>query len=102
MTISRKFIESRLVQGTDEVIAYYFYSTPWGSSPANVTLTLIEEPTGTDVTSTKTTGSPTIDGDKITLPAIYGLEAETLYRALVSFEIGSNTMSAYTMIKGED
>jgi hypothetical protein len=102
--IEREVVGGRRKQGTDERIAYAVTTTPWGSSPSNPVCKLYDitvAGTRTDVSTAKLTGSPTINGDVITTPLVYGLEADKLYRLEIQFVIGGNTLEAYMEIAGE-
>lgn len=102
--IEREVIGGRRKQGADERIAYALTTTPWGGSPANPVCKLYDVSvpgTRTDVSATKLTGSPTINGDVLTTPLVFGLEADKLYRLEMQFVIGGNTLEAYLQLVGE-
>lgn len=102
--IEREVVGGRRKQGADERIAYALTTTPWGSSPANPLCKLYDVSTPgarTDVSSTRLTGSPTVDGDVITTPLVYGLEDDKFYRLEIQFVIGGNTLEAYMELVGE-
>lgn len=101
MSSKREAIESPLEQGEDERIPYQITTTPWGSSPSSVTITLKRvDPDGTmsDVTSTNLTGSSSVAGDVITTPTVYGLTADTKYRLEYKFTTGTKVLVGYLTI----
>jgi hypothetical protein len=104
MTISREVTEGTQLQGTRESIAYKITTTPWGSDPSGVTVKAFDVTKGdrTDVSSTKLVGSPSVDEDVITLPALSGLTVGNLYRLEVNFVSGGNTWEAYFYVLGEE
>lgn len=102
MTNSRSVVEGQLVQGVDEAIAYTLTTTPWGSSPGSVVVKAYDMTTGgTDVTTTKLTGSASASGDVITLPRLAGLVEGHLYRIEVKFVCSGNTFEAYIQVRAE-
>ncbi len=101
----RRVKESPLHQGVDEQVAYALTTTPWGSSPGSVSVKLFSlDSTGakTDVSSTKLTGSPSVDGDVITTPLVISLAAGTDYRMEIKFTCSGNVFEAWAVIKGEE
>lgn len=102
---SRAVKETDIRQGAGESIIYTITTTPWGSSPTDVTVAGYEvkpDDTFTDVTTTIIpSGSASVSGDVITLPAVTALTAEKRYRIEVLFTSGSNTFEAYFEIKAE-
>ena len=103
-TIEREIIEGTQLQGEDETIYYKLTTTPWGSTPTSTSAKIYSQAGGetyTDVTSTKMTGSTSVSGDVITLPAISGLTAGVMYRVEVKFTSSGNIFEAYAYIKGE-
>jgi hypothetical protein len=101
MTIQRKIIESPLKQGMDEQIVYTLTTTPWGSSPSNVTVVL-KDSDGTDVSGTKLSGSVSVNGDVITTPKVIGLAAGEKYRLEIKFTVSGNIVEAWAEIWGEE
>lgn len=101
--ISREVKEGVQLQGKDEIIAYTLTTTPWGSSPASVVVTLwdITSATWTDVTSAMLSGAASVQGDVITTPLVTGLTAGNIYRLEVKFATGGNTLEAYAVIQAE-
>lgn len=101
----REAIESPLRQGVDEQIVYSLDTEPWGGSPSSVTVTVYDVTTGAaeDVSADVLSGSASVDGDKIELPAIRldSLAAGHLYRVEVQFTSGGNVLEAYFMIEAE-
>lgn len=104
MALRREIVEGRQSQGEDESIAYQLTTTPWGSSPSSVVAKIYVQAspvTLTDVTDTNMAGSPSVNGDVITLPVVSGLSAGTIYRVEVQFTISGNVMEAYAWIDAE-
>lgn len=102
----REILESPIAQGEDESIVYTLDTTPWGGAPTSVTAKIfsIDASTGakTDVTSAKMpTGSPSAEGNIITIPSITGLAAGTQYRLEVKFTISGSQLEAWATIEGE-
>lgn len=98
--ISRKFKESPVVQGVDEIIAYRLTTTPWGSSPSSPTVVL-KDHNGVDVSSTCLSGIPSASGDYITTPLVQNLVAGIKYRLEIKFTISGNVAEAWGEIWGE-
>jgi hypothetical protein len=90
-------------QGEDESIIYTLTTTSWGndpSSPSAKIFTYISD-TYNDVTSAIMTGSATVSGNVITLPAIASLVDGTMYRVEVQFILSGSTFEAYAWISGQ-
>jgi len=83
----REVAEGVQVQGADEKLTYRLTVTNWGTNPTSPTV-VVKNEAGTDVTSTVCTGSASVSGNAITLPAIGSLTAGTLYRVEVKFTTG--------------
>lgn len=105
MTI-REAIESPVVQGSGETIAYTITTTPWGSTPTDVSMALydVSDPySEVDVSSTKLSGSTSVASDVITCKAVTGLVDGHTYRAEVQFtDADSNVWEAYFIVKCKD
>ena len=96
----REIVESPIEQGADEEIVYSLTTTPWGSSPASPSVAVLNESAGdVDVTADVITGSASVSGDVITLPAIAGLTRGVRYRVEIQFTAGGNVWEAYARIK---
>lgn len=102
-TYNREIVQSPLNQGADEQIAYTLTTTPWGSSPTSVAVTLFSYSgtAYTDVSSTLLSGTASVSGDIITLPKVINLVADTRYRLEIKFTSGSNIFEPYAWINGE-
>lgn len=103
MSDIREVKESPIVQGEDEKIAYTLTTTPWGSSPSNVSVTMYEytdNVIGTNVSATRMDGAAAISGDVITTPVI-SVVANTNYRLEIKFTVGGNELEAFAVICGE-
>jgi len=103
MATSREVTEGQQDQGTDESIAYWFNSTPWGSTPTGVAVACYDITTGarTDVTGTNLTGTASVVGDKITLPALHSLTADHTYRVEAKFTVDGNVLETFVVVKAE-
>ena len=97
----RQVKESPLFQGKNEVIAYELTTTPWGGTPADVAVSLFDQD-GTDVSSTKLSGSNSVDTDVITTKLVSGLSAGAWYRLEIQWTYSGNTLEAYAIIYGEE
>ena len=99
----RKIKEGLQYQGADETIVYTLTTTPWGTSPSSTSAKIYEVTvhTFTDKTSTNMTGSTSVTGDVITLPAIASLVDGTLYRVEVQFTCSGNIFEAYADLQAE-
>ena len=88
-------IESPQRQSPQESLSRSITTTPWGSSPASVTLTVYDVSmpgTDTDVTSSVTAGSNGVVGDVITTKRIQTLTLGRDYRADVAFTDSSGNV----------
>jgi hypothetical protein len=96
-------VGNTLYQGNDESIVYSITTTSWGSTPVVVAVKAYDVTGGTreDVTDTVLSGSSSVDGDVITLPAVGGLTPGKMYRIEVQFTSGGNTFEPYIEIIAE-
>ena len=101
MTINRQIVESPLVQGEDEQIAYSLDTTPWGGYTSGESVKLFDD-TGTDVTATLLSGSASADGDVITTPLVISLVSGTRYKLDILWVYAGNTFEAWAYIQAED
>lgn len=97
----RRVIQSPLYHGEDEEIAYSLTTTPWGSSPTNVTV-IVKDGDGNDVTATVTSGSASVAENVITLPTILNLTAGVEYQLEIQFTVGGNVMEAWCIIEAQE
>lgn len=97
---NREVFESPIDQGKDEKIAYWFLTTPWGTNPSNVVVTIYDQ-AKTDVSATCLSGGVVIAGDKITFPPVINLTPGIIYRLEVKFEVNGNTFEPYCYIKAD-
>lgn len=97
----REFFESPIEQGINEVIAYRFYTTPWGTAPSAGSAK-IYDPEGVDVTSTNLSGIVVIAGDLFTTPAVTGLLKNKTYRLAVKFTCSGNIFEPYAQIVAKE
>ncbi len=96
----REFIESPIVQGAEEEIAYYFSTTPWGSNPTSISAKIYDKD-GVDKSSTCLSGSPSVLNNVITTPMVKALTAEKIYRLEVKFTISGNIFEVFGIITAE-
>jgi hypothetical protein len=99
MSVPREIIESPWTQGQAESQVHTLTTTPWGSNPTSITVKIFLN--GVDVSSTCLTGSPSVVGDVITLPAVHSLAVDTEYRLEVTFTCNGSENVAYAKIYGE-
>ena len=106
MSAIREVKEGKQYQGVDEYIAYNITTTPWGSTPTSVAVKafLMGNPgtKGTDVTATVLTGSASVTGDIITLPALSALTLGRVYRVEVKFTCSGNIFEAFFWVEAEE
>lgn len=102
MTNVREFIESPMVMGENEIVAFTVtVPTTWGSSPANPAAKIFDD-VPTDVTATKMSGDASVVGSVITLPLITSLVSGTRYRVEVQWTDSGNTLEAFGWVDCED
>jgi 3-polyprenyl-4-hydroxybenzoate decarboxylase len=92
----REVTESPIRQGKDEAIKYHLSTTPVGTQVLAVTV--YDETTSTDVTSTVASGSAVMQNGVIILPLISALQQGHKYRAEVRYTDGTNTLEPYFYI----
>ena len=103
----RRAQQGQLVQGSGEEIAYALTTTPWGSNPNTVVVTVYDvtaargDENWTDVTSATTSGSGNTVGDVITTPLIKSLTRGHLYRVEIAFRTGAQRFVAWLEIRAE-
>jgi hypothetical protein len=88
-------IESPQRQTPQENLSRSITTTPWGSSPTSVTLTVYDVSipgTDTDVTNAVVSGSNSVTGDVITTKRIGSLTLGQDYRVDVSFTDSSSNV----------
>ncbi len=101
MIYKRRTVESPLIQGENEQIIFSLTTTPWGSSPSSISVTLKSYPDMTDVTSHCLNGSASVAGDVITLPILQSLTAGIKYRLAIKFTCSGNVFETWADITGE-
>lgn len=101
--ISREVVEGAQLQGVDEKITYSLTTTPWGSSPASITVVAKDLTSDSaDVTSAVfPAGSASASGDVITLAPLTALVAGHRYRIEIKFTSGVNIFEAYFEVQAE-
>lgn len=103
----RRVREGQQPQGSREEIAYALTTTPWGSNPNTVEITVFDvtaargDENWIDVTSTTTSGTLTVVGDVITTPLIVNLTPGRLYRVEIVFRAGVHRFVAWMEIRAE-
>ena len=99
----REVLEGKQYQGVDESIAYTLDVSAVGSSPSSVSVVVKDVTNGTVVTSTvMPTGSASVSGTVITLPALKLLTAGVLYRVEVKYTISNNVLESYFYVQGQE
>ena len=106
MAVRRTVAEGVQRQGVDELLYYSVTTTPWGSTPASVTVVAkdITDPYNiTTVTGTVLSGSASVNGDVITLPAVTALTAGHKYKVEVKFtDSNSNVWECYIEVWADE
>lgn len=102
---NRQIKESPLTQGEDESITYTLTTTPWGSAPTSITVTVFDvtdaEETADweDVTATvMPINAPTVNANVITLSPLESLTDAHVYRIEIQFTCGVNVFETYALI----
>lgn len=100
--MNRNVNEGIKYQGVDEEQEYTVTTTPWGSSPSNVTVVVKDITAGfVDVSAAVLSGSPNVVGDVITTPKVKSLTAGRAYRMEIKFTSGRNIYECYVGIIAE-
>ena len=100
----REVTESPKVQGEDESIKYSLTTTPWGSSPTSVAVTLwdiTDAHNWTNVSGTSLSGATSTNSDIITTPSVLSLTRDKTYRLEIKFTAGGNIYEPYLILYGE-
>ena len=104
---NRQIKESPLTQGEGESLVYSLTTTPWGSDPEDVTVTVFdvtdadETADWEDVTDTvMPVNNPSVTDDVITFSPLESLTDGHVYRIEVQFTCGDNTFETYGFIFG--
>lgn len=100
----REVVEGRQPMGEDETIIFTITTTNWASDPTSTSAKIFlanADGTFTDQTATLMSGSTSVAGDIITLPAVAGLAAGANYRIEVLFTVSGNTFEPYVLVGGE-
>ena len=86
-----------------ESVVYSVDTLPWGGTPTSPSVDVFDEEDYD--TSLKTTvmpsGSPAINGDTISLPALTSLTAGIIYRVFVTFVSSGNTLKGYIRVQAK-
>lgn len=100
---TREVAEGKQYQGEDESIAYTLDVSAIGSSPTSVSVVVKDVTNSATVTATvMPTGSASVSGDVITLPALTLLTAGVLYRVEVKYTITNNVLESYFYVQGQE
>lgn len=92
-----------IVQGVDEEIPYTLDVSKVGSNPTAVTVDVFRE---ADLDTTvknvvMPAGTPSVDGNVITLPVLKNLAADVRYRVEVKYTLSGAVFETYFIVKGE-
>lgn len=99
----REVLEGKQYQGVDESIAYTLDVTAVGSSPSSVSVVVKDITNDETVTATvMPTGSASVSGNVITLPALKLLTDGVLYRVEVKYTISGNILESYFYVQGQE
>ena|SRR3990172_4053603 len=103
----RMIRESPLPQGEDESITYELTTTPWGSTPTNVSIVVFdvtnadETSDWTDVTNTvMPINDPDVVGDVITFSPLKNIIDAHVYRMEIGFTVAIGDVETYCIIFG--
>ena len=92
--------ESPIEQGQDEEITYTLTTTPWGSSPTDVSLAAYDAMQSfKDVTSEVLSGSPSVAGDVITFPVVGSLSIRHVYVVEIQFTADGQVYETHVEIR---
>lgn len=104
MLDKRRVQEGKQAQGSGESLIYTLTTTPWGSAPTGVAVDVYDVTTPStreDVTDDVLTGTSSVAGDIITLPALHSLEDGHRYEVRIAFtDDEGNTWEAIADIQG--
>jgi len=103
MTIKREVVEGTQKQGEDETIIYSITTTPWGGTPVSPSA-VVKDTTASNRVVTSTvmpSGSASVAGDIITLPALKSLTAGHDYRVEVKWTYSGNVFECYFTVEAE-
>ena len=101
----REFIESQennLEIGENESVKFPFnIPKSWQSDPhdPNTPVFVLEDADGNDLTSTNTTGSPTVIRGLYTSPLIYDLTKNEIYKIICTWGDSPNTLEAFGWLR---
>jgi hypothetical protein len=99
---TREAVESPLFQGTSEKIAYTLDTTPWGGSPENAAVAILDQD-GTDVSEDHfEAGDCAVEGNIITFPRLINLAAGKKYKLKASWVSFGNEWGAFLIINGQN
>lgn len=100
---SREVAEGIQYQGEDETIIYTLDVSAVGSNPTSTSVVVKDTVNGTSVTATTMpTGSTSVAGNVITLPALKSLTADILYRVEVKYSVSGNVLESYFYVQGQE
>ena len=103
----RRVQQGQQPQGSREEVAYTLTTTPWGTSPTLIEVTVYDVTRARgdldwlDVTLTTTSGGVSVVGDVITTPLIVNLTPGSLYRIEIAFRTGAQRFVAWMEIRAE-
>jgi len=104
MTATRKFKNTPIDQGEDEVIVYLVDTSKWPGTgdPTDVSV-VIKDRDGTDQSATNLSGNAAVDGNEIATPAVSGLvRGGSPYRLEVQWVKQSNTLEGWGPINATE
>ena len=98
----REVLDGLQLQGANESIAYSIDTEPWGGTPSSPVHDIFdEEDLTTSLKSTLMSGSPTVSSHNVVLPALSGITDGVIYKVIVRFVSGGQTLEGYFRVKGE-
>jgi hypothetical protein len=102
----REVNEGKQYQGMREVVIYTVTTTPVGDSPSSVSvavkdITISVTGAQTVTTTVMPAGSPSVNGNVITLPPLRALTAGHVYRVEITGTIDGNALEHYVDVEAQ-
>ena len=91
------------IQLVGESVSYAVNTTKWGGTPTSPSVDVFdEEDFGTSLkVATMGASNPTVSGDDINLPLFGSLTAGIIYRIIVTFTLGGNTLIGFIRVQAK-
>lgn len=99
----REVLEGVQYQGEDEIIAYTVDVSNIDSNPASVSVVVKDDGDNVVTSTVMPSGSASVSGDVITLPALQSLKRDVEYQVEVKFTPDDgNTYEVYFSVVGQE